>query len=125
MRFRSYGWDVDEVGEISNDLDALEAALRRAMAVTDKPSMIRLRSHIGYPSPGRVDTSAAHGEVFGAEEIAKTKAVLGLPPEDFYVPDEVLERYRAAGRRGAPLVDAWAARVEAAGDRGEPGLTRV
>ncbi len=118
MRFRSYGWDVDEVGEISNDLDALEAALRRAMAVTDKPTMIRLRSHIGYPSPGRVDTSAAHGEVFGPEEIAKTKAILGLPAEDFYVPDEVLERYRSAGRRGAPLVDAWAARVEAAGDRG-------
>ena len=118
MRFRSYGWDVDEVGEIANDLDALEAALRRAMAVTDKPTLIRLRSHIGYPSPGRVDTSAAHGEVFGPEEIAKTKVILGLPAEDFYVPAEVLDRYRGAGRRGASLVDAWAGRAETAGDRG-------
>jgi transketolase len=117
-RFESYGWHVEEVGEIANDLDALEAAVRRGMAVTDKPSFIRLRSHIGYPSPGRVDTSAAHGEVFGPEEIARTKVVLGLPAEDFYVPGEVLDRYRAAGRRGAPLVDAWTDRIAKSGDRG-------
>ena len=118
MRFRAYGWDVDEVGEVSNDLDALEAALRRAMAVTDRPTLIRLRSHIGYPSPGRVDTSAAHGEVFGPEEIARTKVLLGLPTEDFFVPSEVLDHYRSAGRRGAPLVAAWAARMDASGERG-------
>lgn len=117
-RFESYGWHVDEVGEIANDLEELEAALRRAMAVTEKPSFIRLRSHIGYPSPGRVDTSAAHGEVFGAEEIAKTKAVLGLPAEDFYVPQNVIDRYRAAGRRSSSKVDAWAARIAASGERG-------
>ena len=118
QRFRGYGWNVDAVGEIANDLDALEAALRRAMAVTDKPTMIRLRSHIGFPSPGRIDTSAAHGEPFGAEEIAKTKTVMGLPPEDFYAPHGVVELYRAAGRRGHPLVAEWSARVLAAGDRG-------
>jgi transketolase len=118
MRFRSYGWHVDEVGEISNDLDALEAAIRRSMAVTDRPSLIRLRSHIGYPSPGRVDTSAAHGEVFGAEEIAKTKAILGLPAEDFYAPQTVIDYYRASGVRSAEKVNAWASRVAGAGDRG-------
>ena len=50
-RFDAYGWHVDDVGEIANDLDALEAALRRAKAVEDRPSLIILRSHIGYPSP--------------------------------------------------------------------------
>jgi transketolase len=118
MRFRSYGWHVEEVGEIANDFDALEAALRRAMAVTDKPSMIVLRSHIGFPSPGRTDTSAAHGEVFGPEEIAKTKALMGLPAEDFFVDADALARCRAAGTRGATAVQAWAERITAAGDRG-------
>lgn len=118
MRFRSYGWHVEEVGEIANDFDALEAALRRAMAVTDKPSMIVLRSHIGFPSPGRTDTSAAHGEVFGPEEIAKTKALMGLPAEDFFVDADALARCRAAGTRGATTVQAWAERITAAGDRG-------
>ena len=119
LRFKAYGWDVDEVGEVANDLDALEAALRRGMAVTDKPTLIRLRSHIGFPAPTRMDTSAAHGEPFGAEEIAKTKAILGLPAEDFFVPNEVRAMYRAAGRRNAGLVGEWAARVAAAGTKGE------
>jgi transketolase len=118
MRFRSYGWHVEEVGEIANDFDALEAALRRAMAVTEKPSMIVLRSHIGFPSPGRTDTSAAHGEVFGPEEIAKTKAIMGLPAEDFFVDADALARCRAAGAQGTSKVQAWAERITAAGDRG-------
>ncbi len=118
MRFRSYGWHVEEVGEIANDFDALEAALRRAMAVTDKPSLIVLRSHIGFPSPGRTDTSAAHGEVFGPEEIAKTKAVMGLPAENYFVDNDALARCRAAGTRGSTKVQAWAERITAAGDRG-------
>jgi transketolase len=113
MRFRSYGWDVDEVGEIANDFNALEAAIRRAMAVTDRPTMIRLRSHIGFPSPAKTDTSAAHGEPFGAEEIAKTKAIIGLPAESFFVYSDALERCREAGQRHNDAIEAWSNRLAA------------
>ncbi len=113
MRFRAYGWHVDEVGEIANDLDALEAAIERAKAVTDRPSFIRLRSHIAYPAPTKTDTSGAHGSPLGTEEVAKTKEILGLPATDFYVPDEVLTMYRAAGSAGRSAAAAWDARVAA------------
>jgi transketolase len=115
-RWRAYGWHVDDVGEIANDTDALEAALRRAMAVADRPSLIVLRSHIGWPAPHRTDTKEAHGEVFGPDEIRETKTLLGLPPdEDFYVPDEVLQLYRATIPRGQALRALWEARQEMTG----------
>ncbi|MHB8295709.1 MAG: transketolase [Acidimicrobiales bacterium] len=111
-RFQAYGWHVDNVGEIANDPDALESALRRAMAVEDAPSMIVLRSHIGWPSPNRTDTKEAHGEPLGAEEVAATKELLGLPPEQqFYVPDDVLDMYREAMSRGEQQRKRWAARL--------------
>lgn len=118
-RFRSYGWHVEDIGEVANDCDALEAALRRAMAVEDAPSLIVLRSHIGWPSPNRTDTSKAHGEPFGPEEIAVTKELLGLPvDETFWVPDDVLAHYRGAGERGRGLRRAWQERLDAwDGDR--------
>lgn len=120
-RFRSYGWHVDDIGEVANDCDALEAALRRAMAVEDAPSLIVLRSHIGWPSPNRTDTSKAHGDPFGAEEIAATKELLGLPVDQaFWVPDEVLAHYRASGARGRSTRLAWQDRLDAwSGDRAE------
>ncbi len=120
-RFRSYGWHVDDIGEVANDCDALEAALRRAMAVEDAPSLIVLRSHIGWPSPNRTDTSKAHGDPFGAEEIAATKELLGLPVDKaFWVPDEVLAHYRASGARGRSTRSAWQDRLDAwSGDRAE------
>ena len=110
MRFEAYGWHVDRVGEIAEDVDALEAALRRAMDVDDRPSLIVLRSHIGYPSPKYTDTAHAHGNPFGAEEISATKAVMGIPDEAFWVPDDVLEHMREAGRRGRADREAWQAR---------------
>ena len=113
MRFRAYGWHVEEVGEIANDLDALQAAIERAKAVTDRPSFIRLRSHIAYPAPTKMDTSSAHGSPLGADEVAKTKEILGLPATDFYVPDEVLAMYRAAGSAGRASAEAWDGRVAA------------
>jgi transketolase len=114
MRFRSYGWDVDEVGEIANDLDALETALLRAKTITDKPTLIRLRSHIGYPSPNKTDTSAAHGEPLGDEEVKATKVIMGMDPAKTYeIPVDVLTMYRAAGSRGAAKVKEWEARAEA------------
>ncbi len=117
MRFRSYGWHVIDAGEIANDLDAIERAIRDGMAVTDRPTLIRLRSHIGYPSPGKTDSPSAHGSPLGAEEVAKTKAILGLSPEPFFVPTDVLSWYRHNGRRAALVVEDWNERViQAASD---------
>jgi transketolase len=106
-RFESYGWHVVEVGEAANDLDALEAGLRAGMAELNRPTLVVLRSHIGFPSPKVQDTAAAHGNPLGADEVARVKEILGLPPEDFYVPDDVLLWYREAGRRGAATREAW------------------
>jgi len=118
-RFRAYGWDVDDVGDVANDLDALEAALLRARSVEDRPSLIVLRSHIGYPAPGLTDSSKAHGDPFGDEEAAATKALLGLPvDETFWVPDGVLAMYRSTVPRGRALQAEWEARLAAwDGDR--------
>ncbi len=110
-RFAAYGWSVDDVGEIANDLDALEAALLRAKAEEDRPSLVILRSHIGYPSPHLTDTAKAHGDPFSVEEIRLTKELLGLPPdESFWVPDDVLDLYRACIPRGRAFRADWEAR---------------
>ena len=110
-RFRAYGWHVQDVGEIANDCDALEAAIRRAIAVEDRPSIIVLRSHIAYPSPDALDTAAAHGYSLFDKEIAAAKRVMGLPEDQsFYVPDDVLEYYRSHGGRGAEARAAWNSR---------------
>jgi transketolase len=116
-RFRAYGWDVDEVGEIANDLDALEAAVRRAQTIEDKPSLIVLRSHIGWPSPHKTDTKEAHGEPLGEDEVRETKEILGLPADEtFYAPAEVLDFYRRATAAGATSRAEWEERCRAAGD---------
>ena len=90
-RFRAYGWHVIELGEIANDLDALEAALDDAKAVTDRPSLLVLRSHIGYPSPDHTDDHEAHGLAFDAGDVTRTKAVMGIPDEPFWAPAEVVD----------------------------------
>jgi transketolase len=101
-RFEAYGWHVVHLGEVANDLDAIEGGLRAGMAEAERPTLIVLRSHIGWPSPHRTDTKEAHGDPLGADEIRETKALLDLPvDEDFYSPEDVLEYYRAAGRRGS------------------------
>ncbi len=106
-RFRAYGWDVDEIGEVADDLDALEAALVRAKTVVDKPTLIVLRSHIGFPSPDHTDDHEAHGLAFDAADITRTKEVMGIPDEPFYVPDDVVAFYREAGSRGAAVRSDW------------------
>ncbi len=114
-RFAAYGWHTEVLGEVANDTDVLESALRRAMAVEDRPSMLVLRSHIGWPSPDKMDTAAAHGDPLGVDEVRKTKEILGLPPdEQFWVPEEVLAFYRSSGERGRRLRDEWRARFAAA-----------
>jgi transketolase len=117
-RFRAYGWHVEEIGETAEDLDVMEAALRRAMAVEDRPSLVVRRSHIGFPSPDKTDDPHAHGYALMDAEIAATKAVMGIPDEAFHVPDDVLAAYRAIGRRGSEARQAWTARRDALGDAG-------
>jgi len=111
-RFRAYGWHVEELGEIGEDLDALEAAIRGGMAVEDKPSLLVLRTHIGFPSPNKIDTAGAHGNPLGAAEIALTKEILGLPVDEaFYAPLPVVEHYRLTQGRGASARREWEERV--------------
>ena len=107
-RFRSYGWNVVELGEIADDMDALEAALMSAKEHTGSPTLLVLRSHIGYPSPDHTDDHEAHGLAFDADDVARTKEVMGIPNETFWVPDELLGAYRNhAGDRGAAAHAQW------------------
>ena len=114
-RFEAYGWHVDRVGEIANDCDALEEALTRAIAVDDQPSLIILRSHIGFPSPDFTDNHEAHGSPFKAEHVSATKAVMGIPDQPFWAPDDLVNAYRThSAQRGGELRDAWQSRFDAA-----------
>jgi transketolase len=126
-RFEAYGWSVDDIGEVANDLDAIESALERAKADEDRPSLIVLRSHIGFPSPHLMDTAKAHGDPFPPDEIRLTKELLGLPPDEtFWVPDDVLDLYRRCIPRGQAWRAEWEARFEAWGgdkDRWNAGQT--
>lgn len=114
MRFEAYGWHVEQLGEMANDMDGLEAAIRRAMAVTDRPSLLVLRSHIAYPSPDHTDDHEAHGNPFTPEQVARTKAVMGIPDEPFWAPPELVDAYRQMARdRGERARSAWEARFDA------------
>ena len=111
-RFEAYGWHVQHVADV-NDLPALDRAIDAAKAVTDRPSMIVVRSHIGYGSP-KQDTNKAHGEPLGVQAIGVTKTALGWPSQEaFFVPDEALAHWREAGARGRTDRDAWAGRQAA------------
>ena len=121
-RFEGYGWHVLDLGEVAEDLDALESGLRAAIAVEDRPSLVIVRSHIGHPSPKFTDTSDAHGSPLGHDEIAVVKQLMGLPTDEtFHVPDDVRDFYLAAGERGQAERFAWADRVLAWKDA-NPGL---
>ena len=97
-RFEAYGWNVIDIGESGEDLDSIESAFRQAIDNESQPSLIIIRSHIGYPSPSLTDSPSAHGYAFKDEEIAETKRLMGLPTDSsFYVPDDVLNLYRRVG----------------------------
>jgi transketolase len=116
-RFSAYGWQVIVLGDVANDLAAIEDGLRQAMAEAERPSLVVLRSHIGWPSPHRTDTKEAHGEPLGEEEVRITKEILGLPAdEEFYVPEDVLSYYREAGARGSAERRAWSERRDSMGE---------
>ena len=118
-RFEAYGWHVEHLGEIADDLDAIEAGIRRGMAVEDRPSLLILRSHIGHPSPDLTDNHEAHGNPFTPEQVSRTKAVIGMPDEPFWSPASVVEPYRKLmAQRGAEARSLWESRLVAwSGDR--------
>ncbi len=108
LRFQGYGWNVLRVGD-ANDIEAIEDALRVFRETRGRPTIIILDSHIGYGSPNRHDTAAAHGEPLGADEVRLTKRAYGWPEDaQFLVPDGVHEHFDAGiGARGAAAHRAW------------------
>jgi transketolase len=106
-RYMAYGWDVHRVSN-ANDLEMIERAIRQSVAETTRPSLIIVDSHIAYGAPNKQDTSAAHGEPLGEEEIRLTKLSYGWPPDEkFLVPEEAGEHMRKALDRGAASEAAW------------------
>ena len=106
-RYEAYGWHV-QVVEGGENVTDLEAALKAAKAETDRPSFILLRTIIGYPSPKKMNTGAAHGAALGDEEIKGVKLALGFDPEQtFEVTDEVLAHTREVGKRGEHAKAEW------------------
>ncbi len=121
-RFRAYGWQVDAV-EDGNSIEALDAAIRRAVTHPGAPWLLRVRTHLGYGSP-RQDTKEAHGEPLGPEGTRETKRKLGWPLEPaFLVPEEAKAHFRRALGRGRAKEEEWKARFEEY-RRAEPELAR-
>ncbi|WP_226762174.1 transketolase [Arthrobacter sp. SO3] len=118
-RYEAYGWHTQRVdwtrtGEYKEDVAELHAALLAAKAETGKPSIISLRTIIGYPAPKKQNTGKIHGSALGAEEVAALKKVLGFDPErSFQVDDDVLAHTREAVDRGAAARTAWQETFEA------------
>jgi transketolase len=119
LRYASYGWHVQTVdwkrtGEYVEDAAELYAALEAAKGETSRPSIIVLKTIIGWPSPGKQNTGKIHGSALGGDELAATKKVLGWnPDETFVVPDDVLEHTRSLGERGSAAHAAWQERFDA------------
>jgi transketolase len=113
QRFAAYGWHVQRVDD-GNDLDALHAAIDAAKAEAGRPSMIVVRTRIGYGSPNRENTAKAHGEPLGKDEVVLTKQKLGWPSlEPFVVPEAAYAPWREAGEAGARRQAEWQARHDA------------
>jgi len=122
-RFMGYHWNVQRVGD-ANDIEQLEGAIARAIAEDERPSLIIVDSHIAYGAPHKQDTSAAHGEPLGEEEIRATKIRYGWDPDKhFYMPEEVKARMVTVRGRGASLETQWNEKF-AAYRRDHPDLAR-
>jgi transketolase len=115
-RYAAYGWHVEHIEDV-NDLERVEEATRAAMAVKDKPSLVIVRSHIGYGSP-KVDSIKAHGSPLGEDEIRETKQAYGWDPDQkFFVPDEALAHFRGCCERGRAAEAEWDERFSAFRER--------
>ena len=104
-RFRAYNWHVEKVD--GNNLMEVEAAIRKAQKETKKPSLIIARTHIGFGSPNRHDTSGVHGSPLGEEELRLTKENLGWPKRKFYIPKNALACFRKAVAKGRQAEKKW------------------
>jgi transketolase len=123
-RYAAYGWHVTRVEDGNRDLDALDAAITGAIAETARPSIILVRTTIGYGSPNKSGTSEAHGAPLGAEEVALAKRQLGWTSEQpFHVPDEVRAHAAEVGGRGRAAHEAWRRALAAYGEK-HPDLAR-
>ena len=112
-RFDAYGWHTEIVAD-GNDLGAMERAMQRARSEAARPSLILLRTHIGFGSPGKQDSFEAHGSPLGKEEAQLTKKNLGWPEAPaFYIPDEALARFRESVTKGAQAEAEWKERFSA------------
>jgi len=106
-RFQSYGWHVQSVAD-GNDIDAINIAIENAKKETTRPSLIKVSTHIGFGSPNKVDTSAAHGSPLGKDEVKLVKENLGFDPDkSFVVSDAVLHFYREKGNAGIKKENEW------------------
>ncbi len=115
-RYAAYGWHTLDVAD-GNDLDALSAAMEAAAAETARPTLVRVRTHIGYGAPTKQDTAGVHGSPLGAAEMAASKQNLGWPEEPaFLVTDEAREAFAEAARRGAEANAAWEKLLTAYGE---------
>ena len=111
-RFVAYGWHVQRVDD-GNDLEAISRAIEAAREETARPSLILVRTYIGYGSPNKQDTAAAHGEPLGVDEVKLTKENLGWPLEPtLLIPEEALARFRAALQGGEKCERDWNARFQ-------------
>ncbi len=107
-RFLSYGWNVMQLGEIADDMDALEDALITARSNLGAPTLCILKSHIGSPSPDFTDSHEAHGNPFNASHVSATKKIMQIPDEPFWAPQEIVDAIREnAATRGAELVSSY------------------
>ena len=107
MRFEAYHWHVQDLGDVANDIDKISSAFQNAKEVTDKPSLIMLRTHIGFGSPNKQDTPGVHGSPLGDAEVSLTKKNYGWPDEKFYVPDDVKQYMNGAIEKGAEQEKEW------------------
>src|SRR6202011_4238904 len=107
-RFLGYGWNVTRVGD-ANDIEMLTRSFEVFRKEQDRPTLVVVDSHIGYGAPGKQDTSAAHGEPLGEEEVRETKRAYGWPEDArFFIPDGVREHFaEGVGERGRKLREAW------------------
>ena len=106
QRFLSYGWHVINIGDSANDLDKIENAINEAKRIGDKPSMVIIRTHIGYGSPNKQGSASAHGSPLGEEEVKKTKDAYGWPShEPFFVPSGVLDHMK--DRKNSNSYEEW------------------
>jgi transketolase len=106
-RFEAYGWHVLHVANGNDDLDAIQKAIEAAKAVTDKPSLIKVTTTIGYGSPNKANTAGVHGAALGGDEVKATRENLGWEYEPFVVPEDVLSHFRKAVERGASYEAEW------------------